>query len=220
MKKIVKLLPVALALMIAVPAFAEEPETASENATSTLNLTVDKFINITHSASSVETANASFNPSYTTITTDKALTAAFHVINNDPTRKIYLSATAPTSGGNTPALFATDASGNGLSIVLTNNSRQPAASAVTNITGRTGVAKASNPDAIGFTITPAIAPKDGTGAAEPSVSYADNKVTYAIKNGEYDMSYALNTTAIAETFSTHDTDGTYQATITLTTSGT
>lgn len=218
MKKIVKLLPVALALMIAVPAFAED--TASESATSTLNLTVDKFINITHSDSSVETANATFNPSYTTITTDKALTAAFHVINNDPTRKIYLSATAPTSGGQTPALFASDAAGAGLSIVLTNSSRQPAASAVTNITGRSGVAKASNPDAIGFTITPTIAPKDGTGAEEPTVSYADNKVTYAIKNGEYDMSYALNTTAIGETFSTHDTDGTYQATVTLTTSGT
>ena len=214
MKKIVKLLPVALALMIAVPAFAED--TASESATSTLNLTVDKFINITHSDSSVETANATFNPSYTTITTDKA----FHVINNDPTRKIYLSATAPTSGGQTPALFASDAAGAGLSIVLTNSSRQPAASAVTNITGRSGVAKASNPDAIGFTITPTIAPKDGTGAEEPTVSYADNKVTYAIKNGEYDMSYALNTTAIGETFSTHDTDGTYQATVTLTTSGT
>lgn len=217
MKKIVKLLPVALALMIAVPAFAD---TASENATSTLNLTVDKFINITHSDSSIETAKATFDPSYTTITVDNSLTAAFHVINNDPTRKIYLSATAPTSDGNTPALFASDAAGADLSIVLTNSTRKPAANAVTNITGRSGVAKASNPDAIGFTIEPTVTPQSGTGAEKPLISYADNKVTYAIKNGEYDMSYKLSTAAIAETFSTHDTDGTYQATVTLTTSGT
>lgn len=33
------------------------------------------------------------------------------------------------------------------------------------------------------------------------------------------MQYAIGTSALANTFSTHDTDGTYQATLTLTTTG-
>ena len=122
MKKIVKLLPVALALMIAVPAFAEDAA-AKDTATSVLNLTVPKFINITNPGSGKETTSATFDANYTTITTADNLTASFHVINNDPTRNIYLSATAPTSGGSAPALFAADAAGAGLSIVLTNSTR-------------------------------------------------------------------------------------------------
>lgn len=219
MKKIVKLLPVALALMIAVPAFAEDAA-AKDNATSVLNLTVPKFINITNPGSGKETTSATFDANYTTITTADNLTASFHVINNDPTRNIYLSATAPTSGGSAPALFAADAAGAGLSIVLTNSTRVPADSSVTNITAGSGTAKASNPDAIGFAVTPTITAVANTGSKAPTPAYASNKVTYQIVNGEYDMSYALQTTALANTFSTHDTDGTYQATITLTTSGT
>lgn len=106
MRKIVKLLPAALALMLMSPAvFAA----ASDEATSTLNLTVPEFINITKDNSSVETASATFDDNYTTITVAPALNAIFNVVNNQPDRAIYLSATAPTTGGATTALYGTDA---------------------------------------------------------------------------------------------------------------
>ena len=52
--KIVKLLPVALALMLISPAFAEEGAAASKTAAATQVITVPKFINITHDPASVE----------------------------------------------------------------------------------------------------------------------------------------------------------------------
>lgn len=113
MRKIVKLLPAALALMLMSPAvFAA----ASDEATSTLNITVPEFINITKDNSSVETASATFDDNYTTITVTPALNAVFNVVNNQPDRAIYLSATAPTSGGSTTALYGEDA--DSMNIVL------------------------------------------------------------------------------------------------------
>ena len=85
MRKIVKLLPAALALMLMSPAvFAA----ASDEATSTLNLTVPEFINITKDNSSVEKASATFDDNYTTITVTPALNAVFNVVNNQPDRAI------------------------------------------------------------------------------------------------------------------------------------
>ena len=139
MRKIVKLLPTALALMLISPAvFAA----ASDEATSTLNLTVPEFINITKDNSSVETASATFDDNYTTITVAPALNAIFNVVNNQPDRAIYLSATAPTTGGATTALYGTDAES--MNIVFTNNSRQPADTAVQNITSGSGTAYKGN----------------------------------------------------------------------------
>lgn len=214
MRKIVKLLPAALALMLMSPAvFAA----ASDEATSTLNITVPEFINITKDNSSVETASATFDDNYTTITVTPALNAVFNVVNNQPDRAIYLSATAPTSGGSTTALYGEDA--DSMNIVFTNNSRQPADTAVQNITSGSGTAYKENPNAIAFAITPTITPDTESGAEDPTKTFESNKAKYVIKNGKYKMQYAIGTSALANTFSTHDADGTYQATLTLTTTG-
>ncbi len=213
-KKLTKLLPAALALMLMSTAAYAVP---SEEATSTLQITVPEFINITKDGSSTETTSATFDDNYSTITLSPSLNAIFNVINNQPDRKIYLSATAPTSGGSTTALYGDDA--DNMKIVFTNNSRQPADTSVTNITSGSGIAYKENPDAIAFAISPTITPDTESGATEAQKEFANNKATYTIKNGKYKMQYTIGTTAEANTFSTHDTDGTYQATMTLTTTG-
>lgn len=139
------------------------------------------------------------------------------MVNNQPDRAIYLSATAPTTGGATTALYGTDAES--MNIVFTNNSRQPADTAVQNITSGSGTAYKDNPNAIAFAITPTITPDTESGAEEPVATFDANKAKYVIKNGKYQMQYTIGTAALASTFSTHDTDGTYQATLTLTTTG-
>ena len=211
MKKIVKLLPVALALMIAAPATFADP---SNNAQSDMSITVSPFINITKEAA-VETSNAQFNDTYTTLKLDASMNANFKVINNVPDKVIYLKATCPSAGGEQKALYGNAA--DKINIVFTNGSRQSEtpASAVTNITSATP-AVAQNPNAIAFAITPTITPDTATGAATPTAEMDGNNVKYTIKNGVYAMNYSIVADALANTFSTHDTDGTYKATLLLT----
>lgn len=209
MKKIVKLLPAALALMLVSPAFA-----ATDSAQSELTITVPEFINITKE-SSVETSTASFDGSYQTITLSPALNANFKVINNLPDRVVYLDGSVQTSGGSAKALYGEDA--DNMSLVFTNTTRLPDEAAVQNITSASGTAYANNPNAIAFAITPTITPDSSSGATEPTKAFESNHAKYTISNGIFDMGYAIAVNAVANTFSTHDTNGTYKATLTLTT---
>lgn len=212
--KIVKLLPAALALMLISPAFAEVVA-GSNTATSTQQITVPKFINITHdTANSVEQCNAGFNATYDEITLDKAMNTKFHVVTNNPDEAIKLTATCLAGGNQVNAIYGADL--NNLRLVFTNNgtdSRAATESAVTNIMGTP--AKAQNANAIAFAITAAITPDATSGATDPSPTKEADGVKYTLVNGAYDFNYSVATTAIADTFSTHDTDGIYKATLTL-----
>lgn len=213
MKKFTKFLPIAMALMLISPAFAA----TSNNAQSTMTLTVPPFINITKNADSKETATASFDDTYTTINLDQAMSGLYTVITNKPGDKVKISATALADGTETPALFGSDA--DNLKLVLTNigtGKNAAKASAITNC--KTGAAFDQNANAICFKLTPVITPDATSGAKAPlSTTMGDDDfgVTYVIDNGKYDFSYTLGQTAEAKTFSTHDTNGTYKATLTL-----
>ena len=212
--KIVKLLPVALALMLISPAFAEVVA-GSNTATSTQIITVPKFINITHIAgSSVEETSAGFNATYDEITLAKAMNTQFHVVTNNPDEAIKLTATCLAGGNQVNALYGKNAKN--LRLIFTNNGTETRAadeSAVTNI--MTAPAKAQNANAIAFVLTPTITPYKASGASAPTTTKEEDGVKYKIVNGAYDFNYTLAQTAVAGTFSTHDTDGTYKATLTL-----
>ena len=218
--KIVKLLPVALALMLISPAFAEVVA-GSNTATSTQIITVPKFINITHDPASVESAGAQFNGTYSVITLDKSMNTQFHVVTNNPDEVIKLTATCLAGGNQVNALYGADAQN--LRLIFTNNGtgdRAAATTAVTNIMG-TETAIAQNANAIAFTLTPTFAVDSTSGGKTPTATLeAGGKgtqagVKYSISNGAYNFNYTVGTTAIANTFSTHDTDGEYRATLTL-----
>lgn len=208
--KITKLLPVAMALMLFCPAFA-----ATNKASSDQVITVPKFINITHDETSVEETSATFNDEYTTITLDAAMNTKFKVITNNPDEVIKLTATALADGGQVNAIYGDDT--DNLRLVFTNNgsdARAATQSAVTNITGGTA-APAQNANAIAFTLTPTITPDDNSGAQEATPTKEADGVKYELSNGIYEFNYTLAQTAVANTFSTHDTDGTYKATLTM-----
>lgn len=211
MKKITKILPLAMALMLAGSAFAATAETANEQS-STMVLTVPEFINITKT-DSVEEANAEFNADYTTLNTSVTMNAGFHVITNVPDKKIYLKGTCQGADGVQTALYGDSAGA--LNLVFANEQVKPTTAAITNITGK-APAKADNANAVAFSLTPAITPDAASGAVDPNAVLADGKVTYTLKNGAYDMVYTLGQTASENTFSTHDTWGTYKATLVLT----
>ena len=223
--KIVKLLPVALALMLISPAFAEEGVAASKTATATQVITVPKFINITHDPASVESAKAQFNGTYSVITLDKSMNTQFHVVTNNPDEAIKLTATCLAGGAQVNALYGTNAQN--LRLIFTNNgtdvgtaSRAAEATAVENIMGK-NPAIAQNANAIAFTLTPTFAVDPNSGGTAPTATLeaagegTQAGVKYRITNGAYNFNYTVGTTAMANTFSTHDTDGTYKATLTL-----
>lgn len=210
MKKITKFLPLAMALLLVSPAMAT-PAT-SEN--SIMQITVPEFINI-KKVSETNTATATFDGDYTQITIDQ-LSASFQVINNLPERAIYLKGTAPVVGDdNAKALYGTK---DALKLVFTNDSRRPENTSISDImAGSSG--PAGNPNAIAFAITASdkFAPDTSSGAQDPIITFEDNVVKYVISNGVYNPVYTIATSAESNTFSTHDAQGTYKATLTLTT---
>ena len=221
MKKIVKLLPIALALTLISSAAYAETVTGSKTATSTQLINVDKFINITHvDGSSVEEASAGFNADYSEITLDKAMTTTFKVVTNNPDEAIKLTATDLAGGGQVNAIYGTDA--NTLNLVFTNNgegTRAAEATAVTNITGGSP-AVASNANAIAFSLKPTITYDKASAGADPKPTKEADGVKYTLQNGIYTFTYTLGQTGLPNTFSTHDADGKYKATLTLSQVGT
>ena len=209
--KITKLLPLAMALMMMSPAvFAA----AADSNSSTMTLTVDEFINITKEATTVETAGATFDDGYTEITIEE-MTADFKVINNKPGQVIQLYGSTNASGSVTKAICGASASS--FNLVFTNQTGVKATvDDVTNITNGSPQ-PASNKNAIAFAVSPNITPDAASGATAPETLFDNTAGTikYTISNGIFDMKYPIATTAVANTFSTHDTYGEYSATLLL-----
>ena len=214
--KITKLLPVALALLLVSPAFADP--TVYTTQSSELTLTVPDFFNITiPDGGNYTSAVTITDDAYTALNVTNALVAPFHVVTNKASDGVTLSATAIVAGeGNAtaPALYA---SGDDLHIAFTNttSTEKATTSAIQNITKNSSRTASENANVIAFSITPSITPKANSGAAAPTKVASENTVKYTIVNGEYDFVYTLGQTALPNTFSTMDQSGTYKATLTL-----
>lgn len=225
MKKLTKILPLAMALMLAAPAFAAEGDigNAGNNKTfdsSELSLTLPHFISITKKATSSETATAEFDGNYTTLTPKPQLHSDFHVITNVPNKKIYLKGTCPVGASELPALFADGFSDHTstLNLVFANTTVSPDEDDVNHLTGG-GIDPKSSANAVAFTLSPNFTfDQEETGAAVTASAFDSTKgvVTYTIQNGIYDIVYTLGTSATPGTFSTKDTFGLYKATLLLT----
>ena len=215
--KITKLLSLAMALMMLSPmAFAAESSQDTD-----LSFTLDYFINITKENEQVSGGTATVNDTYTQITgLTNTMAAGYKVITNTrETKTIYMSAVAPSTatGGETNALYASD--GNYF-IVFSNTNEPPSENDIKDITGGAPASYATNANAFSFplTVTATADTEDDTSAAtaDPSIEFANNKIQHELENGIYHFLYTVGTTSENNTFSTHDTNGVYQATITLT----
>ena len=216
--KFTKFIPVAIALLLTVPAYAENA--GSNSAESQMQITVPEYINITRT-SHVNASTATPTADYASLTLSPQLNAVFRVVTNTPGDHVYLSAKAPVVGVEGATLNALCAgAGEDASkyyLVFTKADSTTAVASIQNITnGGNTVAPESNADAIAFLVTPTF---DHSGAASadpaPAAITGAGVVAYSIDQGIYDMTYTIGTAPIATTFSTHDTNGTYQATITL-----
>ena len=211
--KFTKFIPLALALTLAVPSFAATATSLSDE----MSFGIGNFFNMTRNAGT-HTATTTVDEAYSTLTLT-AMNAGYHVITNKLSDAVQFSAKCTTSTGTAEALYADSADPTLLRIVFTNDSNLPLTAAVTNITTNTSVDKTQNAEAIAIAVTPTAKKKANTSPTDTDpVAAMDgaNAVKYTFNNGEYDFTYNFGTTAVANTFSTHDSVGTYKATLTLT----
>jgi hypothetical protein len=223
--KITKLLPIALALALSftsVQAAVVEGDDESTQATLNYQLTLNDYIKITstHPATTLTSAGT-FDEDYANLTLTDSMTSGFTIISNAENRTLKLTAT--NTAASTPSAMYGFNNGS-FYLVFTNASATGgvAASSVTNITapgeGETDVSL--NPNAIAFKVTATERHSGGPEASEsvkPFVSsWETDHIEYAMMNGTAEVEFKVNSKAEQQTFSTHDTKGNYQATLTLT----
>ena len=218
--KISKILPLALAMLLATTSvFADGYTNGKGRETSEMTITVPKYLNIEKYGEVATSSVTNFDTHYAGINLDTAMTVSFKVSNNYDGQLIYLRATAISDSGEKVALGGTAASP---VIVFANQDHQPTQAAIENAFADTS-AMNLNANAIGFKITRTLDTEAGdhnaasSPAAETLISDTTGKqVQYTLKNGIYTFKYDIAQTAKTNTFSTHDQDGTYKATLILT----
>ena len=228
--KISKLLPITLAFMLCTSAaMAADP---TDSISAPYNLTVEKFIKITHES----TKNADtvvVDDTYTTGTiTD--LSGKFTAITNF-SQNLYLYSEVQTSdvAKSKKGLAGTDA--NNLKLVFTNTTPEADADLLTEaqlLAMQTSALPQNSPNAIMFNlkVTPAFAPNTYSEWASPGFeadgetpltpiptgTLADNTVTYAIPNSNSTYDCLVTGVTLENSLNTLDQNGTYVSTLYLT----
>lgn len=210
--KITKTLPLALLALAFCAPMAMAATAPSPSANTVFQLELPEYLKITSEKGNI-TKTVSYTENYAGATLE-AMTANFTVITNNPAKNVYLQATCLTSGAAANALFSPSEDPTALFVALSNESRKPTPAVVAKATSAT---KADTPDVILLGITPTLG-HDLGGASAVSASWDTEKgqVKYVIPNGTATLSYTSNTSIEANSFSTHDTMGTYKATLTMT----
>ena len=211
--KITKLLPVTLALLLGMSGAYAVTDTSSAK----YELQLNEYFDVS-SVAPAEAATATYSGDYDSIELS-TITGTFHVTSNTDTKNIFFYATCPTGETETAALFGTAAAPK---IVFTNTqigsvNNQPVtstniASLKANLTDKT---LSPNAIVLPLTITPAlVANSFPTGKAVSAPELVDtNNVKYSIPNCK--VNFTCSVGGAAESFSTLDTNGKYQATLYL-----
>ncbi|MBR1373336.1 hypothetical protein IJ750_05815 [bacterium] len=162
-----------------------------------------------------QTSTVTFGENYSSISIDSAMTGTFSVISNASSKVLYLQGTNTVSGAQ--ALYSNDGDAtDDLHIVFTKVGGVAADGDVTNAAS-SAPSKASNKDAISFKIQPTVSHAENSASGiTPAWDNEKKQVAYTMKNGTGTYSYLISGSADNNTFSTHDSSGTYQATLTLT----
>ena len=209
--KITKALPLAvLALAFCAPAVMADDQTT--NASTVFQLELPKYLKITSEKANI-TKTVTYDNDYAGANLE-AMTAKFTVITNDPAQKVYLQATCIASGGTANALFSPTEDPAALFVALSNEGAAPEAATVAKATSAT---KSDTPNVILLGITPSYTHDNfGNAGVSPSWDNTNGQAAYVIKNGTATLSYLTGTKVESNSFSTHDTYGTYKATLTMT----
>jgi len=215
--KFTKFLPIALALSLSIGCANAAIEGTDEATEAVLNyqLTLNDYIKITATTDQTLEASGTFDTDYKNLTLTGTMASGFKIISNAESRVLKLTATNSTTA---PGMYGFD-KGN-FYLVFTNNTaseNKPEATDVQNITtGGNTLSADKNKNAIAFKVTATQSHKDGPTTTPFVAAWNTDHIEYTMKNGVATVDFVVNSKAEDKTFSTHDTKGTYVATLTLT----
>lgn len=215
--KITKALPLAfLALALCTPmAFAEGVTDGQNPKSSTVfSVTLPEYLKI-----SVNTASFAKTVTYTDNYASASLESinpVFTVITNNPARDLYLEADCNIAGAK-PLFSVTEGTGSSakefLYLALANEGRATANA----VNSAMSVDGSEHPDVIVVSLTPTLDNDNyGPSAITSTWDTANSRIHYVAKNGTNTFSYTTGTSIEPNSFSTHDTMGTYKVTLTMT----
>ena len=215
--KFTKILPVALALALSVGCVNAAIDGTDEETEAVLNyqLTLNDYIKITPKTTTTLETSGAFDEDYKNLQLTGTMESGFKIISNAESRVLTLKASNSTTAA---GMYGFD-KGN-FYLVFTNSTattEQPTAADVQNITtGGNTLAIDKNKNAIAFKVTATATHTGGPTTTPFTPSWDTDHIKYTMKNGTVDITYVVNSKAEDKTFSTHDTQGTYIARLTLT----
>ena len=213
--KITKFLPIALALSLSIGCVqASTIDGTDESTSAVLNyqLELNDYIQVTATELNTMTSEGTFDANYANLELTSPMAGGFKVISNKESRVLKLTASNTTTAAGM-GVFAD----NKFNLVFTNEDATGGTTtgAVENITGGSPQVDL-NPNAIAFEVTVTPGHTGGPTESPLTAAWVTDHVEYTMKNGVATIDFQLNDKAEAGTFSTHDTQGTYKATLTLT----
>lgn len=207
--KITKLLPIALAFAMTTTGVFAATEATNSNSNAEYVLNLAEFFDI-ETAQTPTPSDVSFAGNYTQATIDNALVGKFQVISNTKTKDVYLYGTCE-AGATQKALYGTL---DDLKLVFTNQTNAATAEAVKAITDG-GQVSYDSPNAIAFGLKINSEHTEGPTKALVSSVFENQNVHYVVENGKAVFTCTVSGSALDNSFSTMDTNGTYKATLTM-----
>ena len=220
------MLPILL-LFTAMPVFAAEGIKA-DAVPLIYSLTLGEHVQLREKAgSNVKTATTSFLNDYQELNLNASMKAEFQVITNQP-RKIKLTAscingtqaivpsltttTDPQTQVETTSLNDNDS----FSVVFSKTGGLQDANDIAAIVSGVTVDGDNNKDCFSIPVSLVVTRTLPAGSLADVATTWDEGFVYQIANGTYDFEYTFAQTADQKTFNTHDSAGTYTATLTMT----
>ena len=190
-----------------------------------LEFNIPEFFRI-HRGTEVTSAAATPNDTYSQLNLDVELKANYLVYTNTGTgdQLVTITAACPQTGEAASAFTGTAKAT--YYMIFGNADRKPDATSIAAAKSPTATKLGSdNPNAIKIKMVPTVTKKQYSASGVNSdtevtaTTINGDKIVYTLGNGQYDFSFLCAKQAEANTFSTADTLGDYQATITITKGG-
>ena len=217
--KISKLLPITLALMLGMSgAYA-----ASDTDSALYEISVPEFFDII-ATKPAAAATVTPNEDYTAITVS-SISGTYDVISNTDTKDIYFYGTCIAGDDTVPALYSKQAQGGGdeYRLIFTNSqigeiNNVPVLATDIQKVREGSVDPTDSPNAIVLKLTigsELVAGSYPEGKAVSAPTVQGTNVKYSIPNCKVKFTCSTGGSAMDSSFSTLDTNGTYQATLYL-----
>lgn len=207
--KFTKFIPAVCALAFATTAAMADPVNHLD---ADYTVVVPNLFTITQEALTNTVTGVTVSDTLDSLSWTGAMGATYKVVSNMPNKVFYIKATA--QGANECKAFQTALSGNNINVAFANTTVAPTDAAIADALLAVPTA-ANNANAFAVQMTLGAVTTDAGTLSAPTVT--NQELVYTITApGTFHIPFTMATSAVANTFSSHDAAGTYVANIEIT----